>query len=68
MKAEELSNKELNYIECLLNEEIYEQLRKGILLNNDYIITLRDILKKLNLKELYDYDIRFKENAKCEKK
>ena len=47
---------ELNILEGLLNEEIIEYLRSGYGLDNEYVIHMRNILKKLGLKEYYDFE------------
>ena len=47
---------ELDIIESLLNTEIKEYLLSGYGRNNEYVINMRNILKKLELKEYYDFD------------
>ena len=47
---------ELDIIESLLNTEIKEYLLSGYGRNNEYVISMRSILKKLDLKEYYDFD------------
>lgn len=49
-------NDELNIIESLLNTEIKEYLLSGYGRNNEYVISMRSILKKLDLKEYYNFD------------
>jgi hypothetical protein len=51
------SKEELNAIEGLINEEIESYCKdNGFSIKEEYIITLRNILKKLNLKEYWKYD------------
>ena len=47
---------ELDIIESLLNTEIKEYLLSGYGRNNEYVISMRSVLKKLDLKEYYDFD------------
>lgn len=47
---------ELDIIESLLNTEIKEYLLSGYGRNNEYVVSMRSILKKLDLKEYYDFD------------
>lgn len=49
------NREELSILEELINEEIYECLRSGQKLDSEYVIRLRDMLFRLNLKEIYDY-------------
>ena len=53
---------DLSILQELLNEEIENYLQSGYKLTDEYVIRLRNILKKLNLKEIYNFDKRFKEN------
>lgn len=57
-----LDEKDLIILEELLNEEILEHLKSGYGLTNGCVVRLRAILRKLNLKEIYNFDKRFKEN------
>ncbi len=48
---------EVEELECLqeiINEEILSYLESGYNIKDEYIILCRSILKKLNLKEIYD--------------
>ena len=54
------TKEELDILEEVLNEEIESYCQSGYSLRSDYVITLRNLLKKLNLKEVYDFDRRFK--------
>ncbi len=54
------NREELEILEELLNEEILNCLRSGHSLKNEYVINCRNMLKKLNLREIYDYDKKFK--------
>ena len=49
------NQRELNYLEEILNEEILSYLRSGYGLDSEYVVTLRGILEKLGLKELYTF-------------
>ena len=49
-------HEELTTLEELLNEEILGCLRSGYSLNEDYIVRMRGMLKKLGLKELYTFE------------
>lgn len=48
--------KELMYLEGVINEEIVSCLRSGEDVDGEYIVTLRGVLKKLGLKEYYRFD------------
>ena len=47
---------ELNILEDILNEEILSYLRSGYGTRNEYVVRMRGILKKLDLKEYYRFD------------
>ena len=47
---------ELLILEELLNEEILSCLKSGTPLQDNYIIILRDMLFRLNLKETYNFE------------
>ena len=51
-----LDKKELDILQEVLNEEILSYLDSGYKLDNEYTIDLRNLLKKLNLEEIYDFD------------
>lgn len=51
-----MTNDELTYLEEMINEEILEYLQSGYSIDDEYIITLRNMLKKLGLKEVYNFD------------
>ena len=53
---------DLSILQELLNEEIENYLQSGYKLTDEYVVTLRTILKKLDFKEIYNFDKRFKEN------
>lgn len=56
IKGDKMFNqRELNYLEEILNEEILSYLRSGYGLDNEYVVTLRGMLEKLGLKELYTF-------------
>ena len=50
---------ELSILEELINEEILGYLDSGYKLTDEYTMTLRNILHKLNLREIYDFDKRY---------
>ena len=50
---------ELECLQEVINEEILSYLDSGYNLQDEYIILLRNILKKLNLKEIYDFEKRY---------
>lgn len=50
------NREELMILEELLNEEILECLKSGMALQDNYIIRLRDMLFRLNLKETYNFE------------
>lgn len=50
------NEKELLYLEGVINEEIVSCLRSGEDVDGEYIVTLRGVLKKLGLKENYSFD------------
>lgn len=51
-----MTEKELNYLEGIINEEIQDYINSGYPKSDDYVKTLREILKKLHLQEYFDYD------------
>ena len=51
-----LDKNDLSMLEELINEEIQSYFNSGYNIESDYIVRLRNILKKLNLEEYYDYD------------
>ena len=51
-----LSKKELEYLEEIINNEIVEYLDSGYSVDDDYVIDLRKLLKKLELEEIRNYD------------
>ena len=54
-----LDKKDLDILQEVLNEEILSYLDSGYKLDDEYTINLRNLLKKLNLKEVYDFDKRY---------
>lgn len=50
---------ELECLQEVINEEILSYLDSGYNIQDEYIILLRNILKKLNLKEVYDFEKRY---------
>ena len=57
---EMLTKNDLSILEEIINEEIENYLQSGYELTDKYVIDLREILKKLKLKEIYNFDKRFK--------
>ena len=55
-----LTDKEKLYLEEILNEAIYEYLDSGYYVDDDYVVTLRGLLFRLNLTETKPYDKWFK--------
>ena len=51
------STEEIYILEDILNEEILEYLHSGYNVQDDYVKTLRSIMKKLDLKEVYNFDL-----------
>lgn len=54
-----LKVEELECLQEIINEEILSYLDSGYNIQDEYIILLRNILKKLNLKEIYDFEKRY---------
>lgn len=51
-----LSDEELDLLEEIINDEIISYLESGYKNTSEYVVSCRNILKKLNLKELFNYD------------
>lgn len=51
-----MTKEELEILEGILNEEILSLLKSGYGTNNQYVITMRGMLKKHGLKEYYRFD------------
>ena len=51
-----LNIEELECLQEVINEEILSYLDSRYNIQDGYIILLRNILKKLNLKETYDFE------------
>lgn len=51
-----LTKEDFLILEELINEEIKNYLDSGYSIKDDYVIDLRSLLKKLNLKEYYKFD------------
>ena len=51
-----LNKDDLSILEEIINEEIQSYFDSGYDIGCDYIVKLRNILKKLKLEEYYDYD------------
>ncbi len=51
-----LDKNELSILEEIINDEIQSYFNSGYNIEDDYVVKLRNILKKLKLEEYYDYD------------
>lgn len=54
-----MDKEDLVILEEIINDEIESILDSGYKLNSEYVISLRNLLKKLNLKEYWDYDKKY---------
>ena len=50
-----LTKEDLMILEEIINEEIHNQIDSGYK-GSDYVRTLRNLLNKLDLKEIYNFD------------
>lgn len=57
-----MSEEELSLLEEILNEELLSYADSGFKITDECVVNLRSILKKLNLKEIYNFERRFKIN------
>ena len=57
-----MNKEELAVLEQVLNEELESYLDSGYSLSSEWVITIRNLLKKLNLSEYWNYDKRYKDN------
>lgn len=51
-----MTKEELDILEEVINEELKSILRSGYGLDDKSVVALRSVLKKLDLKETYDYE------------
>lgn len=51
-----MNEEEKSILQELLNEEILSYLHSGYSVNDDYVIKLRNLIKKFDLKEIYKYE------------
>lgn len=51
-----MTEEEKAILEELLNEEIKSYLQSGYKVTDDYVIVLRNLLKKFGLREIYKYE------------
>ena len=51
---------ELNILEDVLNEEILNYLNSGYSIDCEYIVNIRNMMQKLNIREIYNYDDDFR--------
>ena len=56
-----LAKDDLDTLEEIINEEIESYLESGYKLTDEYTINLRNLLKKLGLNEIYNFDERYKD-------
>lgn len=54
-----MNKEDLDMLEEIINNEIESYLDSGYKLTDEYTINLRNLLKKLGLKELWDYDKKY---------
>lgn len=54
-----MNKEDLDILEEIINEEILSYLDSGYKLTDEYTINLRNLLKKLGLKEIYNFDKRY---------
>ena len=47
---------DLEILQELINEEIKNYLESGYKLTDEYVVNLRKLLKKFDLKEMYQFD------------
>ena len=52
----DITLEDLEILQELINEEIKNYLESGYKLTDEYVVNLRNLLKKFNLKEIYDFD------------
>lgn len=55
-----MSEEELSLLEEILNEELLSYADSGFKITDECVINVRSILKKLNLKEVYNFERKFK--------
>lgn len=51
-----LSKEESSILEELINEEIKDYIQSGYKITDEYVITLRNLLLKIGLREMYKYE------------
>lgn len=54
-----MNKEDLDILEEIINNEIESYLDSGYKLTDEYTINLRNLLKKLSLKEIWDYDKKY---------
>lgn len=54
-----MNKEDLEILEELINDTLEAYLDSGYYLTDTYIIRLRNLLKKLGLKEIWDYDKKY---------
>ena len=57
-----MTKEELEVLEQVLNEELESYLDSGYSLSSEWAIIIRNLLKKLNLSEYWNYDKYYKDN------
>lgn len=53
-----LTKEDLSMLQELINEEILNYLDSGYKITDEYVINMRNLLKKLDLNEIYNFDRR----------
>ena len=57
-----MTEEELSLLEEILNEELLSYADSGFKITEDCVVQVRSILKKLNLKEIYNFERKFRTN------
>lgn len=57
-----MTEQELSLLEEILNEELLSYADSGFKITEDCVVQARSILKKLNLKEIYNFERKFENN------
>lgn len=50
-----MNKEDLEILQELINEEILSYLDSGYKITDEYVVNLRKLLKKLNLREIYNF-------------
>ena len=57
-----MTEQELSLLEEILNEELCSYANSGFKITDECVVNVRSILKKLNLKEIYNFERKFEGN------